>query len=129
MRFADRFKGARDVFVCSLPGFSGTEPAPGSWSAAVEVLGDSIRRIVGGAPFVLVGYSIGGVLAYSLAARFEAAGAAPVGVVMIDTPTPESNEETNRVFSLVMTEILEREALFIDDASWLAMGTYMGIGG
>jgi thioesterase domain-containing protein/acyl carrier protein len=127
MRFADRFEGVRDVFVCSLPGFRGTEPAPGSWSAAVEVLEDSIRRVVGDAPFVLVGYSIGGVIAHSLAARFEDAGVAPAGVVMIDTPTPEGEEETNRVFSLVMTEILERqhEAISIDDANWLAMGTYM----
>ena len=46
---------------------------------------------------------------------------------MIDTPTPEGEEETNRVFSTVMTEIFEREheAIAIDDANWLAMGTYM----
>jgi NADPH:quinone reductase-like Zn-dependent oxidoreductase/thioesterase domain-containing protein/acyl carrier protein len=125
MRFADCFEGTRDVFACSLPGFRGTEPVPESWSVAEEVLEDSIRRVVGSDPFVLVGYSIGGVLAHSLAARFEDAGVTPVGVVMIDTPTPQGEEETNRVFSLVMTEILEREAISIDDASWLAMGTYM----
>ncbi|MGI8331399.1 type I polyketide synthase [Actinomadura scrupuli] len=126
MRFADRFEGARDVFVCSLPGFRGTEPAPGSWTAAIDVLEASIRRAVGDAPFVLVGYSIGGVLAHSLAARFEDAGVAPAGVVLIDTPTPEG-EETDRVFSLVMTEILgrEHETVSFDDADWLAMGTYL----
>jgi thioesterase domain-containing protein/acyl carrier protein len=127
MRFADRFEGVRDVLACSLPGFRGTDSAPGSWGTAVEVLTDSIRRAVGDAPFVLVGYSIGGVIAHSIAARLEDAGAAPVGIVMIDTPTPEGEEENNRVFSLVMTEILEREheAISIDDANWLAMGTYM----
>ncbi len=127
MRFADRFDGRRDVYVCSLPGFRGNESAPGSWGAAVDVLADSIRRAVGDAPFVLVGYSIGGVIAHSLAARFEAAGTPPAGVVMIDTPTPEGEDESNRVFSMVMTEILERgnEAISIDDENWLAMGTYM----
>ena len=74
MRFADHFEGKRDVFVCSLPGFRGSEPAPGSWSAAIEVLADSIHRVLGDAPFVLVGYSIGGVVAHSLAARFEETG-------------------------------------------------------
>jgi thioesterase domain-containing protein len=93
----------------------------------VEVLADSIRREAGGAPFVLVGYSIGGVIAHSIAARLEDAGAPPAGVVMIDTPMPEGEKETNRLFSLVMTEILGREhgAISIDDASWLAMGSYV----
>ncbi|MFI1222599.1 MULTISPECIES: type I polyketide synthase, partial [unclassified Streptomyces] len=127
MRFADHFEGERDVYVCSLPGFRGDEPSPGSWDAATEVLADAIRRAVGDDPFVLVGYSIGGVVAHSLAARFEAEGVGVAGLVMIDTPTPEGEEETNRVFSLVMTEILERdhEAIAVDDANWLAMGTYM----
>jgi thioesterase domain-containing protein/acyl carrier protein len=127
MRFADRFEGRRDVFACSLPGFRGTEPAPGCWSAAVEVLEASIRKAVGDEPFILVGYSIGGVVAHSLAARFESTGRAPAGLVLIDTPTPEDEKENNRVFSMVMTEILENEheAIAIDDANWLAMGTYL----
>lgn len=115
------------MFACSLPGYRDTEPAPGSWDAAVEVLADSITRAVDGAPFVLVGYSTGGVLAHSLAARFEEAGVQPVGVVMIDTPMPGAGEETNRVFSSVMTQILGREALAgaVTDTDWLTMGAYM----
>ena len=75
----------------------------------------------------MVGYSAGGVIAHSLAARFEDAGGAVAGVVMIDTPAFEAGEEeTNRVFSLVMAEILKREQeAAIDDASWIVMGTYM----
>jgi pimaricinolide synthase PimS1 len=127
MRFADRFDGVRDVFACSLPGFRGTEPAPKTWSAAAEVLECSIRKAVGDAPFVLVGYSIGGVIAHSLAARFEDAGAALEGVVLLDTPTPEDEEENRRVFSMVMKEILGRnpEGPSTDDTGWLAMGTYL----
>ena len=127
MRFAGHFEGARDVLACSLPGFRGTDAVPGSWDAAIEVLADSIRRATAGAPLVLVGYSIGGVIAHSIAARLAAADAAPACLVMIDTPTPEGEEENNRVFSQVMTEILAREhgASSIDDADWLAMGTYM----
>jgi thioesterase domain-containing protein/NAD(P)-dependent dehydrogenase (short-subunit alcohol dehydrogenase family)/acyl carrier protein len=126
MRFAGRFEGARDVFACSLPGFRGTDPGPESWDAAVEVLAGSIRRAVGDTPYVLVGYSMGGVVAHSVAAWLEAAGTAPAGVVMIDTPMPADEEQTNRVFSLVMTQLLGREeAGAIDDADWMAMGTYM----
>jgi acyl transferase domain-containing protein/D-arabinose 1-dehydrogenase-like Zn-dependent alcohol dehydrogenase/acyl carrier protein/predicted alpha/beta hydrolase family esterase len=127
MRFADRLGGVRDVFVCSLPGFRGSEPAPRTWDAAIEVLEHAVRRAVGDDPFVLVGYSIGGVVAHSLAARLEARGTAPAGIVLIDTPAPEGEEETTRVFSMVMTEILgrEHEAITVDDANWLAMGTYV----
>ncbi|MER7764205.1 SDR family NAD(P)-dependent oxidoreductase [Streptomyces sp. NPDC097619] len=127
MRFADGFAGERDVFACTLPGYRDAEPAPGSWDAAVEVLTASIARAVGDAPFVLVGYSTGGVLAHSVAARFEAAGTAPVGVVLIDTPMPETAEETNGVFSSVMAQILDREPRSgaVSDEEWLTMGAYM----
>jgi polyketide synthase 12 len=126
MRFADRFEGTRDVFACSLPGFHNTDSAPGSWHAAIEVLVGLIRRAVGDEPFVLVGYSIGGVIAHSIAAGLEEQGTAPAGVVMIDTPTP-TGEVMIGIFSQVMTEILDRDhgTAVIDDASWLAMGSYV----
>nr|WP_024802963.1 type I polyketide synthase [Nocardia sp. BMG51109] len=130
MRFADHFDGEHDVLVCSLPGYRGTEPTPGSWNTAIEVLEQSVRRAVGAAPFVLIGHSIGGVIAHSLAARFEQAGDAPVGLVMIDTPTPEGGvETTNQVFATVMAEILGRGGLgtAVDDSSWLTMGAYLGL--
>jgi thioesterase domain-containing protein/acyl carrier protein len=127
MRFADRFEGKRDVYACSLPGLRGTDEAPATWRAAIDVLVASIRRAVGDDPFVLVGYSIGGVLAHSIAARFEAEGVRPEGVVMLDTPTPTDEKEILGVFSLVMAEILDRGqgATVIDDAGWLAMGSYV----
>ena len=127
MRFAGHFEGTRDVLACSLPGFRGTDEAPGSWDAAIEVLAGSIRRAVDGGPVVLVGYSMGGVIAHSLAVRLADAGAAPAGIVMIDTPMPEGEEASSRLFAQVMTEILDREqgGGAIDDADWLAMGAYM----
>jgi acyl transferase domain-containing protein/NADPH:quinone reductase-like Zn-dependent oxidoreductase/acyl carrier protein len=127
MRFADQFDGARDVYACTLPGFRDAEPAPGTWDAAVEVLTDSIQRVVGDAPFLLVGYSTGGVIAHSIAARLERLGGAPVGLVLIDTPMPTTEAQADNVFSAVMAEILgrEQETGAVDDASWLIMGAYM----
>jgi acyl transferase domain-containing protein/acyl-CoA synthetase (AMP-forming)/AMP-acid ligase II len=127
MRFADRFDGERDVLVCALPGFRDAEPVPGSWHVAMEVLRDAIGRAVGGAQFILVGYSIGGSVANSLATSFENAGANLVGVVMIDSPMPASKEEADSAFAMVMTRIFDRSAQgsVVTDADWLAMGTYM----
>ncbi len=133
MRLADRFEGVRDVHVCSLPGF-GTGLSPRSREAAVEVLEGAIRAAVGDAPFVLVGYSMGGVVARSLAERLESSGAALAGVAMIDTLAldgdggKEGDEDaTGRVFADMLAEILtqERRAVSIDDASWLSMGGYL----
>jgi NADPH:quinone reductase-like Zn-dependent oxidoreductase/thioesterase domain-containing protein len=127
MRLAARFDGERDVLACSLPGFRGAEPAPAAWDAALEVLARSVRGAVGDRPYVLVGYSIGGVIAHSLAARLAATGTGPEGVVMIDTPDPDGSEFVDRVFTQVMAEILDREpeGIVLDDANWLAMGSYM----
>ncbi|MGX6744345.1 SDR family NAD(P)-dependent oxidoreductase [Streptomyces xantholiticus] len=127
MRLADRFEGVRDVHVCSLPGF-GTELSPQSREVAAQVLDGAIRAAVGDAPFILVGYSMGGVVAHSLAERLESSGAALAGVVMIDTLALDGDEdEVGRAFAALLAAILtqERRAVSIDDASWLSMGAYL----
>jgi acyl transferase domain-containing protein/thioesterase domain-containing protein/acyl carrier protein len=132
MRLADRFEGVRDVHVCSLPGF-GTGLSPQSREVALEVLEGEIRTAVGDAPFVLVGYSMGGVVARALAERLETSGAAPTGVVMIDTLALDGDgeqvdgDQVGRAFAAMMTEIIahERRDLSISDANWLSMGTYL----
>nr|APD71615.1 type I polyketide synthase 9 [Streptomyces sp.] len=127
MRLADTFDGVRDVHVCSLPGF-GTELSPQSREVAVEVLDGAIRAAVGDAPFILVGYSMGGVVAGSLAERLESSGAALAGVVMIDTLALDGDEdEVGRAFAAMLSDILtqEQRAVSIDDASWLSMGDYL----
>jgi acyl transferase domain-containing protein/thioesterase domain-containing protein/acyl carrier protein len=130
MRLADRFDGVRDVHVCTLPGF-GTEQAPQSRDIALELLGDAIRAAVGDAPFVLVGYSMGGAVARSLAERLEASGAALAGVAMIDTLALDGDFDdeggAGDAFAGLLAGILtqERREISIDDASWLSMGAYL----
>ncbi|MFI9155808.1 SDR family NAD(P)-dependent oxidoreductase [Streptomyces sp. NPDC053367] len=130
VRLADRFEGVRDVHVCSLPGF-GTGLAPRSGQAVLEVLEDAIRAAVGDAPFVLVGYSMGGVVARSLAERLQASGASLTGVVMIDTLAldgdGEGEDAAGRAFAELLAHMLrqERRPVAIDDTSWLSMGAYL----
>ncbi|MFF7976635.1 SDR family NAD(P)-dependent oxidoreductase [Streptomyces sp. NPDC007905] len=131
VRLADRFEGVRDVHVCSLPGF-GTGLAPQSGQAVLEVLEDGIRAAVGDAPFVLVGYSMGGVVARSLAERLQTSGASLAGVVMIDTLALDGDGEgdgdaAGRAFADLLAQILRQEhrPVAIDDTSWLSMGAYL----
>ncbi|WP_031080605.1 alpha/beta fold hydrolase, partial [Streptomyces sp. NRRL S-118] len=130
MRLADHFEGVRDVLVCSLPGF-GTGLSPQSGEVAVEALEDAVRTAVGDAPFVLVGYSMGGVVARSLAERLESSGAPLTGLVMIDTLALDGDgdggDEAGRAFAAMLAGILEHEQrpVTVDDASWLSMGAYL----
>ncbi|WP_261994307.1 type I polyketide synthase [Streptomyces sp. t39] len=133
VRLADRFDGERDVHVCALPGF-GTGLSPQTREAAVTILADGIRAAVGDAPFVLAGFSMGGVVARALAAHLEALGAGPAGLVMIDTLALDgdgdgdaADDTAGRAFAGLLGGILtgEHRDITVDDASWLSMGAYL----
>ncbi|WP_232265436.1 type I polyketide synthase [Streptomyces pactum] len=126
LALAGRLPG-RDVYSCSLPGFRDGEPLPGSWDTAVRVLADRVEQAVGDAEVVLVGYSIGGAVAHSLAAELEGRGRAAAGLVLLDPPDPRSVvAHDGGVFEPSMDALLNggRDLAF-DDSGWLAMGAYL----
>jgi acyl transferase domain-containing protein/acyl carrier protein len=129
-RLAAGFGGARTVAACPLPGFSAGESVPGSWSVVIDTLAASVRAAVEDDPFVLVGYSIGGIVAHALAAQLEADGTPPAGVVLIDTYAP-SGAEIGLVLARVLELILEMdgELMSIDDHNLMAMGAYLRLYG
>jgi thioesterase domain-containing protein/acyl carrier protein len=88
-RFAAGFRGIRNVSVIPAPGFAAGEPLPATVGALVGVHAENIRRSLNGAPFVLTGYSSGGLVAHALATHLETAGLAPAGVVLMDTYTAD----------------------------------------
>jgi thioesterase domain-containing protein len=83
-RLAAQFRGAREFSALSMPGFGTGEPLPASGAAVVDVLAESVRGLVGDDPFVLLGYSSGGVFAYAVAASLERSGLRPTAVVLVD---------------------------------------------
>ncbi|HEV3360748.1 MAG TPA: alpha/beta fold hydrolase [Pseudonocardiaceae bacterium] len=113
------------VSALTLPGFDG--PIAATWPAMVDALADATLRAAGGSPFVLVGYSIGGVLAHAVAASLQAAGNPAAGIAMIDTFDPEPAELRAEVFSWAMGQILDRdhELIVINDDNLIAMGSYL----
>jgi NAD(P)-dependent dehydrogenase (short-subunit alcohol dehydrogenase family)/pimeloyl-ACP methyl ester carboxylesterase/aryl carrier-like protein len=89
-RIAAAFRGERTVLALPLPGLVSGEKIPQNVSAAVDVLVQFTLSAAGDEPFVLLGYSAGGVLAYSVAQRLEQKRETrPAGVIMLDTFKPE----------------------------------------
>ncbi len=84
-RIAAAFRGRRSVLAMPLPGFAEDEALPETAQAMLDVGAQAVLRAAGGAPFVLLGHSTGGLLAQAVAGRLEELGARPEGVVLVDT--------------------------------------------
>ncbi len=124
-RFAACLTRRPRVSALILPGFDG--PIAASWPIMVDALADATLHAASGSPFVLVGYSIGGVLAHAVAASLQARGNPAAGIAMIDTFDPEPAELRAEVFSWAMGQILDRdhELIVINDDNLIAMGSYL----
>ncbi|MEU5979876.1 alpha/beta fold hydrolase [Streptomyces sp. NPDC047315] len=110
----------------TLPGFADGAGPPATWREATDALAESTLRAADGNPFVLLGQSIGGVLAHATARRLCETGNAPAGIVMIDTFDPEPAER-GAVFAWAMRQILDRdpEGVVVTEDNVAAMGTYL----
>ncbi|MEO6086870.1 MAG: type I polyketide synthase [Umezawaea sp.] len=85
-RVAAHLRGKRHVSALPLVGFAPGESLPATTEAAARVVAESVLHASDGEPFVLVGHSTGGTLAYYAAAVLEQTwGIRPDGVVMLDT--------------------------------------------
>ncbi len=115
-----------DLATAAVPllGFAAGEPLPETATAAVAVLARSVREAAAGEPFVLIGYSSGGLLAYAVAAALQAQGTRPSGVALLDTYRV-SADETGPLEQLIVG-LLDREESFggFDSARLSAMIRY-----
>ncbi|WP_206311634.1 type I polyketide synthase [Streptomyces sp. DASNCL29] len=94
-RFAAGFRGSRTVDVLATPGFLDGEPLAESGEVLARVQTERVLARTGDDPFVLVGYSSGGLLALAMAALLSERGAALRSVVLLDTylPPPDRMDE------------------------------------
>ncbi|MEU9191468.1 thioesterase domain-containing protein, partial [Streptomyces sp. NPDC048484] len=125
-RLVSSFRGARHVSVLPMPGFASGESLPASADAVVEVLAESVLRAAEGEPFVLLGYSSGGVVAYAVADHLEKArGVTSTGVVLLDSYKVEDNAMPNG-FEHMAARMLDMESVFgrYDSARLSAMSHY-----
>jgi pimeloyl-ACP methyl ester carboxylesterase len=83
---AAHFRSSRDVGALPLVGFASGERLPATPEAAARSIVESALRAADGHPFVLLGHSSGGSLAYAAAGVMESTwGIIPAAVIMLDT--------------------------------------------
>ncbi|GAA3548167.1 hypothetical protein GCM10022222_34700 [Amycolatopsis ultiminotia] len=129
-KLAARFRGTRGFSVLPTPGFLTGEQVPADVEAILDVLAASVRPAAGGEPYALVGYSSGGVLAYTLAARLEESGPAPAAVVLLDSYAMDGGgEQTADTVADMAAGMLEREEQYgpFDRDKLTAMAHYLGL--
>ncbi|MEU8633571.1 type I polyketide synthase [Amycolatopsis sp. NPDC048633] len=125
-RFASPFRGDHDVHALPAPGFVKGEALPNSVRAVAEVQADSVLRVAGGEPFVLLGSSSGGMLAHAAAEVLEERGTPPLAVVLLDSYLPREDSPLDRFRDELFGGMFDREEVFapMDVARLSAMSWY-----
>ncbi|MFF5113896.1 type I polyketide synthase [Streptosporangium sp. NPDC000509] len=124
-RLAANFRGVRDLFALTVPGFAKEERLPGTVDAAVRVWAESVRRAAGDEPFAVLGYCAGGIFAHAAVGYLESIGINPRGLVLLDTFMPDGKVIDDIGMQLVRG-MFDREASFgpFTSARLAAMGRY-----
>ncbi|MFF0530972.1 SDR family NAD(P)-dependent oxidoreductase [Nocardia amikacinitolerans] len=125
-RIASHLRTARDVLALAPIGCRTGEPLPTTPTAAAEAVARSVLEAAQGDPFVLVGYSSGGLLAYLATEYLEAAGSpAPAAVVMLDTY--KVNDDSEWLLRAMFEHMVSVEATTgrFDHARLTGMGRYV----
>jgi thioesterase domain-containing protein/acyl carrier protein len=126
-RIASHLRTARDVCALSPMGFSTGDPLPATPTAALEALARCVLEAAQGDPFVLLGYSSGGLMSALVAEHMEAVGGpVPAGVVMLDTYKVHDGGDGGPLQKLA-EGMVSQESTFgrFDNARLSGMGWYV----
>ncbi|MEV0805999.1 type I polyketide synthase [Micromonospora sp. NPDC050200] len=130
-RLAAAFRGRRPMVSLTNPGFVAGERLPDSVDAVVDVLAEGIVRAAAGRPFVLVGYSSGGTLAYATAGHLERnRGVRPAGVVLMDTYRVDTDDrDQSRLMEQLTVGLVQADARFglLNSAALSGMNRYFDL--
>lgn len=125
-RIAAHLGTSRDIVAVSPIGCRTGEPLPATPTAALEAIARSVLDAAQGEPFVLLGYSSGGLLAYLVTEYLEGAGGqAPASVVMLDTY--KVHDDSAWLLRAMAEHMVSEEATFgrFDQARLTGMGWYL----
>ena len=124
-RFAEAFRGVRDLTALAPAGYGDGAPLPDSLDAAV---GDILAGLPAAeeVPYVLVGYSSGGWLAHAVATAAERDGRGPAGLVLLDTYLPGDPAVAALQADLYRELVVKPElTALVGDRELTAMGRFL----
>lgn len=127
-RLVSHFGGRHKISALPVPGFLAGESLPTSSDAAVQALARSVLDAAEGKPFVLLGYSSGGTLAYATAGHLERAyGVRPAGVILLDTFKVHDGGSDGVPLDGLALGMFDKEAVFgrFDSSRLSAMGRWV----
>ncbi|MET0557093.1 MAG: type I polyketide synthase [Solirubrobacterales bacterium] len=128
-RLAREFEDERGVLSTRWPGFNALEPIPATLEVAAELQAAAILEASDGAPFVLLGHSTGGVLAYRTAHCLEDQGRPPLATVLLDSYYPSylTGGSGMAAVGLGIAEglLAGPQASIVDDIRLTAMAAYL----
>jgi len=128
-RLARELGGECEVSALWLPGTRSGEPLPGSWDALLDVLATTVQSLVMQQRVVLVGYSIGGVIAHALAHRLEKSGHKPAGVILLDAYLATRPEQGRALFASALGAVLDldNDMAELGDHGLIGMAQYIRV--
>ncbi|WP_440581629.1 SDR family NAD(P)-dependent oxidoreductase [Streptomyces laculatispora] len=127
-RLVSHFGGRHKISALPVPGFLAGESLPTSSDAAVQALARSVLDAADGKPFVLLGYSSGGTLAYATAGYLEReCGVRPAGVILLDTFKVHDGGSDGVPLDGLALGMFDKEAVFgrFDSSRLSAMGRWV----
>jgi acyl transferase domain-containing protein/short-subunit dehydrogenase/acyl carrier protein len=126
-RLVAYLQGKRRVAALPVPGFVTGESLPATADAAIQVVAQSVINAAENEPFVLLGYSSGGTLAYGVAGHLERLGVPPAGVIMLDTYKVHDGEGDGVPLDDLAMGLFDKESAFgvFDSARLSAMGRWV----
>ncbi|MDH6554372.1 acyl transferase domain-containing protein/acyl-CoA synthetase (AMP-forming)/AMP-acid ligase II/acyl carrier protein [Streptomyces sp. SAI-041] len=127
-RFHACFEGEWDVFEFPHPGISAGHELPADVETLALTHAESVLRHLGERRCVIVGASTGGAVAQAVTQRLEAMGAAPAGLVLLDTYLiDDGNSDKEWLLSLpavIAPHLGGHEFTGDEDAGVAALGAY-----
>ncbi|MEV0623697.1 alpha/beta fold hydrolase [Nonomuraea sp. NPDC050404] len=128
-RLAAYFRGERHVSALPLPGYAPGEGLPGTAEIALESIAEGVVQAGEGEPFILVGHSAGGILAYGAAGLLEKSGISPEAVVLLDSFHPRAGGDSLMLSEQVLRHIMRMETVFgeFSSARLSAMGHWSAL--
>ncbi len=114
----------RDVWGLQARGLYGEEEPHTDFVESARDYLEELRQVQPSGPYLLAGFSGGGLIAYEMAQQLRAAGEETALVVLLDTPLPERPEATGREKRVIHLQRLRQQGLryftrwFADRVRW-----------